>query len=112
MASKPNFSAELPDGAVTALQSVAAILGLMQTTGPGAGKTGSIGQLLVHIAAGETLVMMTALDTSGAMRATAARIRGLAEAQDDDDMQNVLGGLADALDSTAKIKAEFETDED
>lgn len=67
----------------------------------------SVGQILHYLAAGEAILMLHSFDTSGAMTQIAGQVRRLAESQNE-DMVNLLLGLATALDRAATIRAEFE----
>lgn len=71
----------------------------------------SIGQILHYIAAGEALVMLHAYDDAAEMHSAASDLRDLLArmtAQDYTKFEQILSGLAAALDSAAGIRAEFE----
>lgn len=110
--SKSASSSNLPIRLSTAerpiLLNIAERLGLTYKSRP------SIGQILHHLAAGECAIFVIAQDTSGEMRAMSQRVRQLLEsmnAADYDALEPSLSALAAALDRSADIRAEFETDE-
>jgi len=67
----------------------------------------SAAAILHHIASGEALVLMTALDTSGAMRDVASRLPPIAETLDD-DICELLKAVSSALWTAADLKQQFE----
>jgi len=67
----------------------------------------SAAAILHHIAAGDALVLMTALDTSAAMRDVASRLPPLAETFDD-DICELLKAVSNALWTAAGLKQQFE----
>jgi len=67
----------------------------------------SAAAILHHIASGEALVLMTALDTSGAMRDVASRLPPIAETFDD-DICELLKAVSSALWTAADLKQQFE----
>jgi len=67
----------------------------------------SAAAILHHIAAGEALVLITALDTSAAMRDVASRLPPLAETFDD-DICELLKAVSASLWIAADLKQQFE----
>jgi hypothetical protein len=67
----------------------------------------SAASILHHIASGEALVLMTALDTSSAMRDVASRLPPIAETFDD-DICELLKAVSSALWTAADLKQQFE----
>jgi len=67
----------------------------------------SAAAILHHIASGEALVLMSALDTSGAMRDIASRLPPIAETFDD-DIRELLKAVSASLWTAADLKQQFE----
>lgn len=88
-----------------AVRKAAAAIGCVQTRGRGTGTAGSLSRLLNEIAAGEVLLMFHPFDGPGEMTFQAQRIRELAETLSGlDPRQELLRGLAGALESAAELK--------
>jgi hypothetical protein len=68
----------------------------------------SAAAILHHISAGEALVLMTALDTSAAMRDVASRLPTIAETIDDDNICELLKAVSASLWTAADLKQQFE----
>lgn len=96
----PTFSARLYPAEIQVLKDLSESMGLR-----------GVADLLHQIASAEAIALMIAADTSGEMTATAKRIRKLLKelpAKDYDALEQILNGVAAALDRAAKIRAEFE----
>jgi len=70
----------------------------------------SAAAILHHVASGEALVLMIALDTSDAMRDVASRLPPIAETFDD-NICELLKAISSALWTAADLKQQFEQSE-
>jgi hypothetical protein len=69
----------------------------------------SAAAILHHIAAGEALVLMTALDTSAAMRDVSSRLSAISATLPlDDDLGELLRAVSSSLQTAADLKQQFE----
>ncbi len=96
----PTFSARLYPAEIETLKRIADSMNLR-----------GVADLLHQVASAEAITLMIADDASGAMTATAKRIRSLLKSLDQGDydaLEQILSGVAAALDRAATIKAELE----
>lgn len=96
----PTFSARLYPAEIKVLRDLSESMGLR-----------GVADMLHQLASAEAITLMIAADTSGEMTATAKRIRKLLKIMpvaDYDALEQILNGVAAALDRAAKIRAEFE----
>jgi hypothetical protein len=97
--SAPTFSARLYPSEIKTLKGISDGLGLH-----------GVADLLHQLASAEAVILIIEQDTSGAMTATAKRIRKLLKSLDTNDydaLGPILSGIAAALDSAAKVRAEL-----
>jgi hypothetical protein len=96
----PTFSARLYPAEIKTLKDIADGMGLR-----------GVADLLHQLASAEVITLMIEQDTSGAMTATAKRIRRLLKSLDQSDyeaLEQILSGVAAALDRTAALKSQLE----
>ena len=97
-------SIRLAPAELSALQDLSAKLGMTYR-----GRS-SAAAILHHVASGEALVLMIALDTSDAMRDVASRLPPIAETFDD-NICELLKAISSALWTAADLKQQFEQSE-
>lgn len=96
----PTFSARLYKPEIKVLKDLSETMGLR-----------GVADLLHQLSSAEAITLMIAADTSGEMTATAKRIRKLLRTMpvaDYDALEQILNGVAAALDRAATIKTELE----